>query len=160
MKKASILACSLLFFVSIAGFGQTRSQPPLTKEALAMILGLPASSSCATRPAAVRQVAAKRPGKPSGKSDCNATANCGTGTPVSCIGTGSCVAVDRDCSTDEPGYVNCDGVITPCQPTQCDCSTLTGNARQCCTCDQTGDCIACCRCDGFSLSYCSLHVCF
>ena len=159
MKKASILACSLLF-VSIAGFGQTQSQPPLSKEALAKILGLPVSSSCATRPAAVRQVAAKRPGVPSGKSDCTATANCGTGnSPVTCTGSGSCIAVDRDCLNNEPGYANCAGNVFSCSPAQCDCSAYTGINRQCCTCAQTGDCVACCRCDGFSLSYCSLHVC-
>jgi hypothetical protein len=59
MKKTWILACILLF-VTVAAFAQKPSQPPLSKEALAAILGQPAASSCATQPSGIRQ-AAKRP---------------------------------------------------------------------------------------------------
>ena len=144
MKKASILACSLLF-VSMAGFGQTQSQPPLSREALAAILGLPAASSCPVQPAAARQ-AAKRPAIPAGKALCTATATCQFGLTVSCssnVNAANCSAVNASCP-GEPGHVTCDGVTTSCQP----CCTGTGTQFQCCKCDATNDCIACCRCDG------------
>src|SRR5262249_11303129 len=101
MRKASILACSLLF-VAVAGFGQARSQPPLSREALAAILGLPAASSCATQSRAVHH-AAKPPANVLGKSDC-------TGTPHQrlcclCDQTGDCT----DCCLCN-GLSNC-GVI-------------------------------------------------
>jgi len=150
MKKASILACSLLF-VSIAGFGQTQSQTPLSREALAAILGLPAASSCAAQPAAARQVA-KRPAIPTGKSLCTATATCQFGLTVSCssnVNAANCSATNASCPS-QAGSVTCDNVTTPCQP----CCPV---ADQCCKCDVTGDCMACCRCDGGSIGHCALQ---
>jgi hypothetical protein len=152
MKNPWILACVLLF-VTVAAFAQTPSRPPLTREALTAILGLPAASSCATQPSGVRQVA-KRPAI-LGKSLCNAMASCGTDPSVSCSGSTSCIAVDADCTNFETGYVTCDGVTKSC-PTQCNCDALIGmHNRQCCNCAQTGDCIDCCRCDGGGIFQCS-----
>lgn len=46
---------------------------------------------------------------------CVSTANCSPYTNVSCSsGTGTCVAVDRNCSIGQRGYVNCNGVTTFC----------------------------------------------
>lgn len=45
------------------------------------------------------------------------TASCGS-TSVSCSGTGTCTAVDRNCPTT-PGYVICDGVTTNCPACAC-----------------------------------------
>src|SRR5262245_36154366 len=138
MKKASILACSLLF-ASIAAFAQTpQSQPPLTQEALAAILGLPAASSCAVQASAARQVA-RRPAIPAGKSLCTATANCQFGRTVSCssdVNASNCSAVDSTCPS-APGYVTCDGVTTSCPQ----CCTGGGNQYWCCACDATNDCV-------------------
>jgi hypothetical protein len=146
MKKASILACSLLF-ISVAAFAQTpQSHPPLTQEALAAILGLPAASSCAAQPSGVRQ-AAKRPAIV-GKATC--TANCQFGGAVSCSGT-VCNGVNASCSS-EPGHVTCDGVTTSCPA----CCTGTGRQLACCQCDQTGDCTTCCRCDGGTVGHCAI----
>src|SRR5262249_30894142 len=99
MKKASILACSLLF-VAVAGFGQAQSQPPLSREALAAILGLPAASSCAAH------YAAKTPAHVIAKSDC-------TGTPHQrlcclCDQTGDCT----DCCLCN-GLSNCGTICGP-----------------------------------------------
>ncbi|HEX4959285.1 MAG TPA: hypothetical protein VF173_00505 [Thermoanaerobaculia bacterium] len=151
MKKPWILACVLLLG-AVAAFAQTPAQPPLTKEALAAILGQPAASSCATQPSGIRH-ATKRPAILTGKSLCTATANCDSGT-VSCssnVSTSSCTAVDRDCSVNEPGHVTCDGVTTVC-PTQCS-STCT-DTPACCKCVQTGGCVPCCRCDGGNFADC------
>jgi hypothetical protein len=153
MRKASILACSLLF-VSMAGFGQTQSQAPLSQEALAAILGLPAASSCATQPSAVREVA-KRPAIPTGKALCTATATCQFGLTVSCssnVNAANCTAVNAACP-GQAGYVTCDNATTNCQP----CCTGIGTAFQCCKCDVTGDCVACCRCDGGGAAHCALQ---
>lgn len=50
---------------------------------------------------------------------CTAQASCGS-TTVSCSGSGTCTAVDQNCSADpqQPGYVTCDSVTTFC-PTNC-----------------------------------------
>ncbi|HEX4959284.1 MAG TPA: hypothetical protein VF173_00500 [Thermoanaerobaculia bacterium] len=155
MKKV-ILACVLLF-VAVAVFAQPPSQPPLTREALAAILGQPAASSCATQPSDIRH-AAKRPAI-TGKSLCTATANCESGT-VSCssnVNASSCTAVDvnSNCSVNEPGHVTCDGVTTWC-PIRCNC-IISGIEFQCCKCAQTGSCTRCCRCNGGELDQCTME---
>ncbi len=157
MKKNSwILACVLLF-VSMAAFAQTpQSHPPLTQEALAAILGLPAASSCATQPSGVREATAKRPAIPAGKSTCGATASCGAGTTISCSSdSGTCTGVDRDCSVGEQGHVTCNGSTTQC-PTACpsSCNGLSGTQYQCCQCDLNGGCVPCCRCSGENFASC------
>ncbi len=58
---------------------------------------------------------ARPAGKPSGKSACTATANCGSASPVSCSGSSTCSSVDTSCPTE--GYVICDNVRTDCQAT-------------------------------------------
>jgi len=144
MKKPWIFACVLLF-VAAAAFAQTPSRPPLTQEALAAILGLPAASSCATPPSGVRQVA-RRPAILTGKALCTATSNCQY-TTVTCssnVSTSSCSAVDANCSAGVSGSVTCDGVTTSCPA----CCTGTTIQVACCKCAQVGDCFSCCRCDG------------
>lgn len=49
------------------------------------------------------------------KASCTATANCGSASPVSCSGSGTCTAVDRSCQTQR-GYVQCDSIRTYCPP--------------------------------------------
>lgn len=55
------------------------------------------------------------------KSQCTATADCDKPATVSCFGSSTCIAVDRDCSVNQPGYVSCDSVVTSCE-TCPDCS--------------------------------------
>jgi len=149
MKKASILACVLLL-ASVATLAQAPpSHPPLTEEALAAILGLPAAGSCAAQPSGVREVA-KRPAIPTGKSPCTATAHCQF-TTVSCSGSSTCTAVDANCSAGVSGYVICDGVKTSCPA----CCTGTFKQIQCCRCAQDGNCYSCCVCDGGTPLQCS-----
>jgi len=153
MKKEWILACVLLF-VSVAALAQTpQSQPPLSREALAAILGLPAASSCAMQPSGTRQVA-NRPATLTGKSLCTATANCQF-TTVSCssdISASSCTAVDANSSAGQPGYVTCDGHTTSCPA----CCTGTVKQIQCCRCAQDpNDCVSCCVCGGGTFFRCS-----
>src|SRR5215213_10905728 len=133
MKNVWIVACALLF-VSAAGFAQMPGPAPLSSAALAMILGQPAADCGAPRETGV-VLAAQRPTIAlDGKALCTATANCDSGTTVSCQGnnsTTSCSAVDRNCTNNQRGSVTCDGVTTTC-PTACPtCNT-------CCRCDQTG----------------------
>lgn len=137
MRKTWLFACALLF-VSAVGFAQAPSQPSLTKEALAAILGQPVAGSCAL-PGGAREVA-KRPAHPPGeKSACNATANCqlGAGT-VSCSGTSSCDPVDNNCAAGEPGHATCDGVTHWCSP----CVECVG------TCFSSVQCYAVCSAGG------------
>ena len=49
------------------------------------------------------------------KSFCSATAWCSNGSTVSCNGTSTCQAVDRNCSSGQRGYVSCDGTRTFCE---------------------------------------------
>ena len=149
MKKACIVACTLLF-VSIAGFAQTPSRAPLTREALAAILGPSAVTGSCPTPQGKVLFAAKNPKIGLEKSLCSATANCASGT-VTCTGnnsTTSCSASDRNCATGEQGHVTCDAVTTLC-PTTC-----TSGCSWCCQCDLTGSCFSCCRCEGGTLRGC------
>lgn len=57
--------------------------------------------------------------KPGSAVRCYAQANCGEHSPVSCGGSGTCVAVDRDCGWEQRGYVTCDGNTTYCPPCGC-----------------------------------------
>jgi hypothetical protein len=149
MKHALTIAGALLF-VAIAGYAQTSSQAPLTKEALAWFYDQPAGAgSCATQQSGLLLAARPRLIRPN--SLCTATAHCSTGT-VFCSGNNSvtsCSAADRNCPSEQ-GHVTCDGSTTWCQPV-CPCGRDV-----CCTCDQTGDCFACCRCSGGSGPHCYL----
>lgn len=145
MRHRWIVAFALLF-VAAAGFAETSAPAQLGGEALAAILDQSAAgASCPTRAGEV--VFASE----SVQSTCNATANCGS-TTVSCTGTSSCSAVDRNCSTLTRGSVTCDGVTTSC-PTSC-CTGGTIQQNFCCRCNATGTCMDCCRCAGGSLSQC------
>jgi hypothetical protein len=119
----------ILVLVSAAAFAQS---PEEAHAPLATVLAVSSGSpSCAAAPDA--GVPAWIP-----KAACNATANCGTGAPVSCSGSSSCQAVDG-CS----GYVRCDGVTTSC-----------GSSGPCCTCAMTSNCLACCVCAGGHQHHC------
>ncbi len=157
MKNTTwIVACACLF-VSVAGFAQAPSPAPLTKEALAAILGPSAvAGSCSTQPSRVL-FAAKSPRTGLEKALCMATASCESGT-VSCEGNNSvtsCSASDRSCP-GEQGHVTCDGVTTWC-PTVCSCNTGTPKERACCRCEQSGGCMDCCRCDGGTIGQCAIQ---
>lgn len=143
MKKYLLSACALLF-ISSGLLAQTPSMAPISGEAMAAILSPAAGpASCRTQQSEVL-FAARRSGKPL-KSICSATAQCGSTTPssVSCQGSNSCTAVDRNCSASEPGHVTCDGTTTSCSP----CSP-------CEVCAGTSDCFNCCRCEGNSGPFC------
>ena len=186
MKSARVVvavACTL-FLVSAVGFAQTPTKAPLTREAIAAILGLsPAKGGCgAVQTSPNRMVfAAKKPGPDGGVGAmATCTANCESGT-VQCTGSTSCEAFDRNCAAFERGHVSCNNggtITTTWCPTQCtndycyncaqtgacyDCCRCDGGTAlqcsNCCTCEQTQDCVACCRCDGGSLLYCN-QVCY
>ncbi|HEY7214759.1 MAG TPA: hypothetical protein VIC28_09025, partial [Thermoanaerobaculia bacterium] len=140
MKKVWIVVCTcILALVSVAAFAETPAAAPLSIEALAAILGPDAVVGSPTCPgqrdkpvlAAAQQA---KPGSKPGsmrKTPCSATASCESGT-VSCSGSGTCIAVDRDClNSCERGHVTCNGVTTWC-PTACNCNAYTGINRWCC----------------------------
>ena len=149
MKKAAIIACSLLF-VAVAGVAETKSPPPLSAQAMAAILGQPAVQGSCPTPQSEVLFAARRPAVPK---SCSATATCASGT-VSCSvpgAGGTCTFANRDCSINERGHVTCNGVTTNC-PTSC-CTPPVW----CCQCDNTGDCFSCCRCGGGGPGQCALQ---
>jgi len=113
MKRAWIVAVALVV-VSTAGFAQSPSPAPLSREALAAILGPPGSNL---------------------KSACTATAQCASGT-VSCSGNSNCSTQDRDCAVPTSGKVTCDGVTTWCSTacSVCDECAATGDCVKCCQC--------------------------
>jgi hypothetical protein len=149
MKKATSLVAWTLFFVSVAGFAQPPSQPPLTSAALAAILGEPeVSRSCGGQKSGLLFAAS-----PLGKSTCSAEAFCISGASVFCQGSTSCTAVDYNCSIGEPGHVTCDGVDIYCA----NCCVGTIQQRTCCRCAETGDCFDCCRCNGGGPGECALR---
>jgi len=159
MKKGWIVVCTCaLAFVSAAGFAQTPSMDPLSREALAAILGpsaVTASPSCAAFRGDPVFAATKPRFSIGQKSVCSATATCASGT-VSCNGNSTCTTVDRDCLSCEQGHVTCDGITSWC-PTACNCNSYTGINKWCCQCACTDDCISCCRCNGGSLGQCALQ---
>lgn len=152
MKNAWILACALLF-VSSSGFAETAPPFPLTVEALAAILGQPvAGSACATQAGPAQPTAKVVYASEGLDSTCTAQVTCPTGT-ISCTGTGTCTAVDRNCDILERGHITCDGVTTSCSTGCCTGGTIQQNA--CCRCNATGSCTDCCRCEGGTLSQCN-----
>jgi hypothetical protein len=84
------------------------------------------------------------------------TANCYGGGTVSCSGTGTCTAVDFNCSVFEPGHVVCNGAYTWC-PTACpdcgpdwcteDCSSQCDPCPWHLICNGYPYCTSRCRCD-------------
>lgn len=156
MRKVWSLTCALIL-VSVVGFAQTPSAAPLPSETLAAILSPPAAAGPTSCPPSQGKAlfAATEGGGESTMSECNATANCESGT-VYCEGNNNCSAFDRSCSS-ERGHVTCDGVTTWC-PTECP-QTCGPQCQNCETCSQTGDCFACCRCGGGSIYYCAHIAC-
>lgn len=188
MKSARVLAIVFAFFlVSAVGVAQPSAKAPLSREAIAAILGLStAPGGCAKAPAVLptRLVLAAKKGPGGGVSEMAfCQANCESGT-VSCEGDISCQAFDRDCVAPncEKGHVTCNdtmtGTTTTWCPTDCpasfcctcvqtgscyDCCRCDGGTQvqcsNCCTCQETSDCFACCRCEGHGLGYCA-SLCF
>ena len=177
MKNAAVLACTFFLLLSVAAFAQAPGKvAPLSREALAMILGEPgpAGGGCGVAPGKVL-FAANKPEPPSGgvgaMSTC--TANCVSGT-VQCSGS-VCSAANHNCAVGEKGHVTCDSSTTWCPSPANDCTDYCTNCSQtsacydccrcegggavscsnCCTCEATGDCIACCRCGGGGFGYCA-----
>ena len=158
MKRVWIVVCTCtLALVSAVGFAQTPSVALLSDEALAAILGPSAvSPSCAAlRGEPVFAAKKPSPGGVGTSADCDAWANCASGT-IHCHGNNTCIAVDRDCLSCEQGHVTCDGATTWC-PTACNCNSYFGIQRWCCLCACNGDCISCCRCDGGGAGQCAFQ---
>lgn len=75
--------------------------------------------SAPSRPAGDSQKAPQPlPPAPQEASTCTATADCGTYPDVSCTGSGTCTAVDRNCPNQE-GYVRCGSTYKFCPPCPC-----------------------------------------
>lgn len=72
------------------------------------------------------------------QSECNALADCAEYPNVSCQGNTTCTAVDRNCSFNQRGYVNCDGNTTYCGPI-CEggggCTTMLQCKQGCLPCN-------------------------
>jgi hypothetical protein len=175
MKNAAVLACTFFLLLSVAAFAQAPGKvAPLSREALAMILGEPgpASGGCGVAPGKLL-FAANKPAPPSGGvgSMATCTAICETGS-VQCTAA-TCTGADRNCAAFERGHVTCGTTTTWC-PTACpsdycynctqtgacyDCCRCDGggsvSCNNCCNCQATGDCFSCCRCEGNSIAYCS-----
>jgi hypothetical protein len=187
MKNAWILACMVLL-VSVPAFAETPAKAPLSREAIAAMLGLSAGTGSCGKAAAPSQVrfAAQKPGKPgpgggvSEMATCSVT--CDSSTTLQCTTDISCQSFERNCTTDcEPGHITCvdtTGTTTQTCPTACsagfccsceqtgscyDCCRCGGGTQvqcnNCCTCEATSDCFACCRCEGHGLAYCN-SLCF
>jgi hypothetical protein len=156
MRKAWLCACAALF-LSAAAFADAPSAAPLTREALAAIVGQPLVNGSCPAPAQVGKALLAASGQQ--KALCSASVTCPPGSTspsVACssdTSSTSCASVNRDCSVLEPGHVTCNGVTTSCSPGCCATGTLI--QRACCRCDATGGCFDCCRCDGGSLFQCS-----
>src|SRR5882724_5682911 len=146
MKNVLITAL-ILVFVSITGFAQPPSQAPLTRAALASVLGQPVVSGSCAVPETLVFLTTPPPAQTS--SVCSITATCVPST-VSCTGNSTCQKVNSYCASSIQGFVNCDGVVTWCP--QCPCGPLW-----CCQCAQTGECVDCGRCEGGLLGACIKH---
>jgi hypothetical protein len=154
--KTAMISAGILLLVSVVGHAQTPNPTPLTPEALATILGAPATCGASAVKPSTALFVANRPRIGLEKSLCSATANCATGT-VSCQGnnsTTSCSGFDRNCSLGERGHVTCDGITTSC-PTACTVSDCTGIQKFCCLCAEMDDCYNCCRCSGGGPGQCA-----
>ncbi len=150
MNRVWITACALLLLsvAAFAGPAPTPAPVPVPDSVIAAILGEPAGAASCAKPAAARAGVAGL----AEKATC--TANCQGGGTVTCTSSGSCTAVNGDCSVLEPGHVTCNGVTTNCTPACCSTGTMIQKA--CCRCEATGGCVDCCRCDGGTLAQCAL----
>jgi hypothetical protein len=93
---------------------------------------------------------------------CTATANCGSGSSVSCednTDPANCTSVDRNCAVGEPGHVTCDGNTTWC-PTACPCTCdylESLCSQECYPCSYSFTCIDPDNCDYFC--HCHFSTC-
>lgn len=69
-----------------------------------------------------------------GAPEADCVAQCGSYPAVSCWTSGTCEAVDRNCSVGERGFVECNGVRTNCPvcPSQCEEGTYKIVQGSCC----------------------------
>ena len=130
MRKQCGFALVLSLFFLAPAFGASID---LASDPLWRALVLAPQGATAPQPVSTR----------GGESGTEATcyASCGSGAPASCSGLGSCVAVDQDCLTNQPGYVDCgNGPIycTTACPDPCDrydtfsCDYSWNPVRNCC----------------------------
>ena len=148
MKKTWVVA-SILALASAAGFAEAPEAPSDAAVHLAPIFAQPANAgSCAVHGAGTLPLAI---GGPGARSVCTATADCNPFTDVTCSGSGTCMAVDRNCPGQQ-GYVTCSGLTTYCPVCSDPCAGLIGPCYGCCA---TDDCIACCKCGGGSGPACT-----
>jgi len=138
MRKALLLACAVLFISSVC-FAQAPDRAPLSEEALAVILGPPATAS--DSPQGAMAFAAKLP-QFLEKATC--TASCMGGGTVSCTST-NCSAKNGTCS-NLTGSVTCGSTAKYC-PTPSYCTR----------CNVCGDCYSCCLCSGHTGAFCSAN---
>jgi hypothetical protein len=90
----------------------------------AAVLAAPGADTVATDPEAPAAEVPDACSAPAGLADllrpdfaylsCGASADCLPFSQQSCIGTGTCVGVDRNCTVGERGYVTCNGSTTYC----------------------------------------------
>lgn len=123
------IALSLLFLAPASAAELDLASDPLWRT---LVLAPPGAT--------VPQPVAARGGESGIEATCYAS--CGVGASVSCSGSGSCVAVDQDCVTSQPGYVDCgNGPIycsTTCIDRRCDhydspwCDYSWNPTRNCC----------------------------
>jgi hypothetical protein len=148
--------CSVVLW-SAAGYSQAPAEGRID---LAAILGQPTAStaaggSCAGSQSGVFFAAHRsRTGSRSGLQKNFCQASCGGDPPVSCSGSGSCSAYDRNCDFGEQGHVTC-GTTTYWCPSVCESECQDSPA--CCSCYETSDCVDCCRCDGHGYGYCEVY---
>lgn len=136
MKPASpfrwtlaVLCCALL--TGAPGFAQAEAAPLDTDAFIQSLLTDEPGQGRVVRTAA----------------DCAAFAYCGGGLTISCTDTTSpaeCTAVDRNCSTNQQGYVKCNGTYTWCSSPCCFNGKFCRNDGDCYggLCRSTG-----CNCD-------------
>ncbi|MEM1205231.1 MAG: hypothetical protein AAGN66_18530 [Acidobacteriota bacterium] len=68
------------------------------------------------------------------------TADCGSGaSDVSCSGSGSCTAIDRNCAAGQRGQVTCGSLTRYCPSCACTEGQIRWEPRSSCCCDYTID---------------------
>src|SRR4051794_20228607 len=102
MKRVWIVPCFVFLVASPCLAGTPNAGPGN----IAAALSLTADSRSCVLPQGQVLFAA---GGGTGHLDNVCTANCSSGTVI-CTSTGTCTAVDRNCSAGQRGYVSCNGV--------------------------------------------------
>lgn len=65
------------------------------------------------------------------------TADCGSAPDVTCSGSGSCTAVDRNCGAGQRGYVTCGSTTNYCPSCGCTEGAIRYTTGSGCCCDYT-----------------------